>query len=187
MKKGNIYSLTSYFTVEEIDSKGLITLVNSDKSQKVSASKEALEKAFVSGDEFTKEEKLSKTEINKLILDSPRTVMTINFDKIDSKKTSKKFKEEKEALVADIKSKVINSKMTIDDALLHLANNPVQEIIPGENRTIRGYHFGELDSNGRLQFMDMEAVDNTGKFVAKQVTTANVKFAIINGVKYIVK
>ena len=187
MKKGNIYSLTSYFTVEEVKSNGVVVLVNSDKTQKVEASQRALNEAFVSGDNFSREEKLSKTEINKLILDSPRTVMTINFDKIDTKKSGKKFKEEKEALIADIKSKIVNSKITLDDALLHLANNPVQEIIPGENRTIRGYHFGELDANGRLQFIDMEQVDNNGQFVAKQVTTANVKYIILNNIKYIVK
>ena len=187
MEKGNIYSLTSYFTLEEINTRGNAILVNSDKSQKVEASKEALEKAFVSGDNFTKEEKLSKTEINELIINSPRTVMTINFDKIDSKKSAKKFKEEKDALKVDINGKVINSKMTISDALDYLINNPVQEIIPGENRTIKGYHFGDIDNNGRLPFMDMEAVDKDGKFISKQVTTSNLKWAIINGVKYIVK
>lgn len=187
MKKGNIYSLTSYFTVEEVKSNGNVVLVNSNKTQKVEASQRALNEAFVSGDSFSKEEKLSKTEINKLILDSPRTVMTVNFDKIDTRKTNKKFNEEKIALIADIKSKIVNSKITLDDALLHLANNPVQEIIPGENRTIRGYHFGELDVNGRLQFIDMEQVDSNGQFVAKQVTTANVKYIILNNIKYIVK
>jgi hypothetical protein len=181
-KKGNIYSMTSYWTVEEVKRSSVV--LTDIRGNKAEASFDALKEAFVSGDDFSSEEKITKTDLNNLIIATKNTAMTINYNKIGQNKTDKAFKVEKEAKVLEIK----NARVSDVDRLLNdLIENPITRTIPGENRTIRGYHQGVMNSNGYLEFIDMESTDKTGLYVPKQVNIREIQYAILNNVKYTIK
>ena len=137
MKKGNIYSITSYWTiVEEADRNGVIILEDVNGKQ-AKANEIALKEAFISGDSYSKEEKVTKTELNDLILKTVNTVITINFDKKDTPKTKKDYLAELDSRAESLKNEFLSKGVT---ALKEALANPVLDYTPGENRTIRGYH-----------------------------------------------
>lgn len=139
---------------------------------------------MVSADEYSKTVTINKTDLNTLIMQSKGIVMTINFNKKDVVKTDKLYKEELREFAAKYKE-TVDKKGT--NAAIDLLPDVPRQKVSGENRTIRGYHNSDkLNSNGYLDFIDMEE-DKTGKrYLVKQVNTETC-WAIIRGTKYIVK
>lgn len=183
MSKERIFSLTSYFIEDKKLSNGNSILVNA-KGQTVEASPAALIEAFVSGDEYSKTESINKTDLNTLIMQSKGIVMTINYDKVSVEKSNKQYELDLQEQAEKVQKALIAKGMP---AVIEILKNPVTKVTQGENRTIRGYHNSDkLNSNGYLDFIDMEE-DKTGKrYMKKQVNTEPC-WAIIRGTKYIVK
>lgn len=123
----------------------------------------------------------SQTALISTIMSNPRTVMTVVFKKADTNKTKKAYNAEKAAKVAEI-SKAPVSKIT--GLLNDLIDNPITTVIPGELRTMKGYHTGVVDERGRIQFTDMEIA--TGHKL-RQVDPRTVLSVIVNGIKYNLK
>jgi hypothetical protein len=184
MKKGNIYSLTSYWTVKDVQVGGKIVLEDANGREAV-ANENALNEAFVSGDNFKTEEKINKTDLQPIILKNKNTAMTINFNKKLESKSKKQYEQDLLDQAELIKNKILTEGL---NKVVEILRNPITDTKPIENRTMRGYHNSDnLNSNGLLDFIDMEAKDSSNKFILKQANISEIKWAIINDVKYTVK
>lgn len=179
MIKGNFLSETSYYTVKEVKANGDVVANIVGTTQEVTLSKEYVATLLKSADQFTSTEKVNQTDLIKMCLANPRTAMTIYFRKADKDKTKKAFEAEKLEAI----NKVQTARVGEVTALLSdLIDNPITKIIPGEMRTIIGYHEGNQDERGYLQFYDAEK-DN----VFKAINTRTFEYIIVNNIKYTLK
>ena len=72
-------------------------------------------------------------------------------------------------------------------AIEKYAMEPVLPYTPGENRAMKGRHYGNVDEFGRIQFIDMEETKGTNpEYDARlrQVDPRTLRALIINKVKY---
>lgn len=156
-----------------VEEKGDELFLLNESGVKFTAEKKYVEQTMDNSDTFKEEKKVTATEMQHIILNTPFTACSITFRKKDVAKKVKDIKAEKE----DKKLKA--SRMTIDGAIQFLIDNPVLDYIPGEIRVIKGYHKGTQDSTGRLEFYDME-----DKGLKKAVDLRTVTEVIVKNVKY---
>lgn len=179
LKKGSILSEHSYFKVVDITPTDVIL---KDENGIVSEiGKAYVEKVLTSADIFSKTENKTRTELADLVMKNPRVVMTVCYIKADQKKTKSQFEAEKRAKIDEIsKASVKNLAKLLDD----LIENPITNIIPGEVRTMKGRHYGQMNEFGRIMFIDMEETRSTGP---KQIDPRTIQYIILDDVKYISK
>ena len=122
-----------------------------------------LEMQFSFADQFESEEKLSRTEINQIIMDKRGIAMTICFrKKADHKEVAKELAK--------------GQGSESDRAW----TKQVKELIEGHERVMVGHHGGQLDDHQRLKF----AETGTGQRLVDMRTT---QWVICDRVKYVVK
>lgn len=184
LKKGGVLSETSFYVVDKINKNDVILI--DDNGQKIQISNEYVEKVLTSADYFVSTEKKTMTELAELFISNPRVAMTVCFVKKSTEKTKKAFEAEKNAKIEEIKSATLDK---VSDLLSDLIENPISKVIPGEERVMKGRHYGSIDELGRVQFVDMELEKGTGSSDARmrQVDPRTIQYLIINGVKYILK
>lgn len=172
------YSETQFYKeVKRVGNR--VQLVN-QKGENIIVEKEYLD-TINSHDRVKTEEKLSQTEIVNIILANPKTVMSVYFQKQDTPKTKVKYNSEKVAKIEEIKEAKVSD---IERLLSDLIDNPITTYIVGEMRLMKGYHFGNQDERGRIQFKDMEEKNTE---ILKAVDPRTIEYAIVNNVKYIKK
>jgi len=184
LTKGSILSETSFFIVKEVKKNEV--LVTDEHGNDVTVSNIYVDNVLKSADAFDKTEELNKTSLADLLLNNPRTAMTVAFIKASSEKSAKAYKAEKEAAIAKIKSAGLGQ---IEGLLNDLIENPITKTIPGELRVIKGRHNGEQDQAGRVHFVDMEQAKGTGTYDTRlrQVDPRTIQYIILDNVKYILK
>lgn len=182
LKKGSILSETSYFIVKQINKKD-ITLED-DFGNEIEIGNEYVEKILVSADYFEIEEKKSMTELAEIFLNNPRIAMTVCFMKKDTVKTKKAYDAEVNAAIQKVQNARVGDVPTL---LKDLIENPVSKVIPGEERIMKGRHYGQVDDLGRVQFVDMELPKTDSVGGIRQVDPRTIKYLIVNGVKYTLK
>lgn len=179
LKEGAILGESQYYTVEKI--KGDKVQLLPDGGTSIVVDKAYVENYLHSADQFTKEEKLTKTQLAELFINSPRLAMTVAFFKQDKPKSKKQYKEDLATQAEKIKNDFMKKGISaIEEALME----PVLTYIPGELRIMRGRHYGEVDELGRIQFTDM---DITTGHNARQVDPRTIQWVIVNDVKYTFK
>lgn len=116
------------------------------------------------------------------------------FKKQDKKKTKKQIAEEKnsqidEAIVMINRAKEQKKSMAVAyaEALQFIQNNPVQEYIKGESRTLRGYKVQFQSRDGRYDCVDMDIERTDIESGIRPVNINTIESLIYKGVKYIVK
>ena len=120
------------------------------------------------------------TQLSELLLANPRMAISVAFYKKDKPKTKKQYKLDLEAQSKAVGENFMKrGSIAIEEAL----KNPVLPYIKGELRVMKGYHFGELNELGRINFIDME----TPTFIQKQIDPRTIQWCIINEVKYVLK
>jgi hypothetical protein len=184
MKIGKIYSETSFYTVQEVNSSYLV--VKDELGNNIKLSKEYVNKVLNSAEDYFKEEKLSKTALAELFINSPRLAMTVAFYKSDKEKSKTQFNKEK----AEIIKRVSEAKVSEVEKLLNdLIENPILKIIPGELRVMKGRHNGNVDDLGRVHFIDMEVEkgDSIHDSRIRQVDPRTIQYLILNDTKYTLK
>lgn len=174
--QGNVLSETAFYKVEKVV--GNKVQLQMDNGESVVLDKGYVDSFLTSAEQFSKEEKVSKTELTEIFLSYPRTAITVNFNK-----------QVKEADVAkEIQEAYENSNPKEFSAKMKQA---VKKGLAGEARTMVGRHFGTQDEFGRVQFIDMSLDRDFSKPTydsrQRQVDTRTLNWAIINDVKYIVK
>jgi hypothetical protein len=141
--------------------------VENEDGLRWNVSKDIFDAEFTVADDFESKGETNRTEIQKKILEYPRTAMTICFRKKVQPKD-----------VTD--AVLVACEGGIDAKGL---KKVVREAMKGEERVMKGRHHGKMDSHGRLKVVDME----DPKCIEKSVDLRTVEWAIVKGVKYVVK
>ena len=184
IKVGDVFSETQFYTVESINNNEII--LKNELDIKIEVTKDFVDEILYSADTFTKTEKLNATELADVFLNNINIAMTVCFRKKDESKTAKSLKKEKE----DMKAKFKAANMTELQKLIdEFVDNPIQAIIPGEERIISGFHSRMLNELGRVQFVDMKVAKIPGNYDNRNrlVDPRTLKYIIVNNVKYILK
>lgn len=175
IKVGSVLSETQFYKVDSVETNRVILLT--DGGEKIGVSKQYAETLLDSADDFSSEEKVTRTELVEKFLSSTRVAMTVNFNK----------KVDEAAVRKDIialypnKGGRLMSESDFTKQVRKIVN------LKGEERTMRGRHYGVQDANGRVSFVDMDlpATDPTSK--RRLVDPRTLNWMIVGGVKYVVK
>jgi len=122
-----------------------------------------MEKQFSFADQFTQELKMSRSEINQVILENRGIALTICFKKKPKSNDVAKALKEGQGSMSD-----------------RAWNKKVKDLQEGEERVMIGHHSGSLDEHQRLKFIE------SGKG-PRLVDTRTTQFVIVDRTKYIVK
>jgi hypothetical protein len=169
VKVGDVFSEVQHYKTVKIAG-GKVQLKNG-LNQDIVVDSKYVEDCLISGNQFTTEEKVNKTDLTKLFLQNPNTVFTVSFNK--------QVKE------ADVVKEIMESyegstPKTMGDAI----KKAVKRGLTGEERVLVGYHTGLQDDFGRLQVWDMNITDGNP---TRLVDTRSLNWLICKGIKYIVK
>lgn len=176
LKVKEVLSEQSFYTVEKIQ--GNKVQLKTDSGQMIVVDEGYVDSFLTSANQFSKEEKVSKTELTEIFLSFPRTAITVNFNKqVKEADVAKEIQEAYE----NSNPKEFSTKM----------KQALKKGLAGEARTMIGRHFGTQDEFGRVQFIDMSIDRDFSKPTydnrQRQVDTRTLNWAIINDVKYVVK
>lgn len=156
-----VWSRNSFGKIIESTHRNVV--VENEDGLQWSVTRDLFDAEFTVADEFSSEGKDNRTNIQKKILEYPRTAITIAF---------RKKVEPKDVIAAAVDA--------CDEADLKKA---IRKAMKGELRVMKGRHHGKFDSHGRLKVVDME----DPKRIEKSVDLRTVEMAVVNGVKYEVK
>lgn len=175
LKVNDKLSETSYYSVVKIA--GEKVQLKNGLGQDIVVDKGYVENCLISGEQFDKEEKITKTELAKLFIENPNVVCTISFNK-----QVKATDVTKEILDAYSESTPKQLEATIKKV--------VNKALNGEERVLVGYHTGVQDDFGRVSAVDM----NIEKDPKKEYNTAlrlvdprGINWLTLRGTKYTVK
>lgn len=181
LKVGEKLSETQYYSVVKIG-EGKVQLLN-DHGENIVVDKCYVESCLTSSVQFEKEEKLNRTEIINIFINSPGTVMAVNYNK------QVKEKDALEAMKSIYPNK--GGKMLSEIEYSKKAKAILSSVVVGEERTMIGRHYGSINEFGRMTFTDMEKTKDPTKpdydSRISQVDPRTINWLIVKGVKYIVK
>jgi len=171
---GSVLSETQFYKIQSVQ--GDSVLLTTDNNETIQMSKGYATSLCESADDFTTESKVTRTELVDKFLSSARTAMTVHYNK---KVDPAAIKKSIVALYPN-KGKMI-SELEFSKAVAKAIN------LKGEERIMRGRHYGVQDSNGRISFVDMDlpSTDPSSRFRLVDPRTLN--WLIVGGVKYVVK
>ena len=187
LAKGEILAESAFYKVDEVLANGDF-IVFDDNGVKMKLSAGFIKDDILSSaDYFEREEEVTATELGEIFVNSARYPMTVVFMKKDTPKTKTALKKEVQEWTENLKKEFMEHGQT---AIEKYATNPVLTFIPGEERPMRGRHYGSVDNNGRVHFIDMdEAKGDKPEFDgrARLVDTRTLRSVIVNKVKYVLK
>lgn len=163
LTEGELISETRFLTVVKVGSEKV--QVRTKDGVDVILQKDYVEK-LNSADQYSKEEKITRTEMQEILLRSINVALTVNYNKKVDEKIAKKLLSE------------VNGKSLSPVALKKLA----KDVTVGPERVMVGYHLGYTHDTGRLKFYDQEA-----NFMMKQVDPRTLNWIIVGDVKYTLK
>lgn len=175
IKLGDVTSETQFYTVEKVN--GNQVILRNDDGEQIEVNKQYAESFLSSASEVEKEESLSRTEVIEKFMTCTGVAVTVNFNKkVDAK---------------DVLAEIMNThNNTAPKDVEKAFKATVKRALEGEERTMIGRHFGSLDVNGRLHFVDMQIQKDTSKDYDTRnrlVDPRTINYFICRGVKYKVK
>jgi len=130
-----------------------------------------VESCLISGKQYEKEEKISKTDLTTLFLGNPNTAFTVSFNK--------QVKE------TDVTKEIMDSYEGATPKTMEAAiKKAVKRALNGEERILEGYHTGSQDEMGRVQVVDMNITTGSPN---RLVDPRTLNYLILKGTKYTVK
>lgn len=198
---GDIFSEESHYVVAKIG-KDSIEFRHLESGKTVKLSNEYVKNLLNTSDQYHKEVKVGKEDKKdgtpgiRTIFESIKSseVFTVVFKKQDKPKTKKAIEEEKatqrEAAIALIdKAKKAKKSMAIayKEALEFIQNNPIKDVIEGEDRVLRGYKLQFVSRDGKYRCMDMDIKTSEKETGERLVNINTISLLIYNGIKYIVE
>lgn len=175
LKKGDVLSETQFYKVEKT-SATQAQLIN-DNGESIVVDKAYVDSLLQSADQFTTEEKMTRTEVAAKFIASSNVAVTINFNK-----------QVKEADVTEEIQKAYESSTPKE--FTTKMKKTVKTALEGEPRTMRGRHYAHVNEFGRVNFVDMDEKKVAGKDYdprTRQVDPRTINWFICRGVKYSVK
>lgn len=163
-----LYTENTVYTVKrrfkDSDGSSMVEMTT-NHGQDVVLGEEYVDKMLNSASEFKKTSKTSRTELIQQIESNAKIAMTVCFTKLPI------LKDKKSLLKNSDPSKMSDLEL----------GKLVKQIQQGDEREMIGYYAGSKNESGRLNFFDAESN------ILKQVDPRTVSWAIIKGIKYIVK
>lgn len=169
LKTGEKLSETQFYTVVKI--KGNQVQLENARKEPIVVDKGYVETCLTSGEQFTTETKVNKTDLTKLFLENANVVFTVSFNK----------QVKAVDVVKEIKDAYDKSTPSEFETKLKKAVNKGLE---GEERVLTGYHNGTQDEFGRVSAVDMNITEGHN---VRLVDPRNLNYLILKGTKYIVK
>lgn len=180
LKVGEVLSETQFYKVEEV--KGDKITLKNDYGTIITVDKDYAEKCLKSAEQFEKVEKVSRTELVNIFMNSTNRAITVCFNKQLKSTDAQKAMYE---LYANKDGKLVSEevfKTKVDELL--------KSVITGKERIMIGRHYGVVGEFGRVNFIDMEAEkdpEKTYETRVKQVDPRTLNFVIVDNIKYEVK
>jgi hypothetical protein len=201
IKEGDIFSEESHYIV--IGRKpNFIVFHHLESNSSVILENEYVRKILNTSDQFTetkevtREDKKDGTPGIRTIFENIKTseVFTVTFTKQEKAKTKKQLAEEREAqrskaieMIDKAKKQKKSMAVAYKEALEFIQDNPIKDIIDGEERTLRGFKLQFISRDGKYRCLDMD-IKRTDKETGERLVNINtINTLIYNGVKYIVK
>jgi CRISPR/Cas system CSM-associated protein Csm2 small subunit len=173
LKVGEILSETQFYKVEEV--KGDKITLKNDYGTIINIDKDYAEKCLKSAEQFDKVEKVSRTELVNIFMNSTNRAITVCFNKqlkaTDAQKSMYELYANKEG------------KLLSEEAFKAKVDELLKSVTTGKERVMIG-------DFGRVNFIDMEAEKDPEKSYEtriKQVDTRTLNYCIVDGIKYEVK
>lgn len=182
LKKGSILGETNFLVVKEVTKTDVIVI--DDFGNEMTYGRPYVDSLCHSADIYTTEEKKTMTELAELFINTPRTAMTVCFITKDTPKTKKAYEAEKAAAIAKVQAASLANAATL---LENLIDNPISKVIPGDERVMKGRHYGEPNELGRIRFIDMELPLTDPTQRQRWVDPRTIQYIIVNDVKYSLK
>jgi len=175
LKVGEALSEVQYYKVVKIA--GEKVQLKDGLDQDIVVDKNYVEDCLISGNQHTKDEKISKTDLTKMFLENPNVAFTVSFNK--------QVKE------ADVAKEIMDAyegstPKTMADAI----KKAVKRGLTGEERVLTGYHTGLQDEFGRISCIDMNITKDPNasyNSALRLVDPRSLNFLILKGTKYTVK
>lgn len=175
LKPGTALSESQFYTVEKIV--GDKVQLQTDNGGHIVVDKPYVENYLFSADQFTETLLMNRTEAAAFLLSNPGVVMTVNFNK-----------QVKETDV--VKEIMAAYEDSTPKAMETAVKKAVKKALTGEERSMVGRHFGDLNELGRVNFIDMEVKREEGKTYdarIRQVDPRSINWLICRGTKIVVK
>ncbi len=174
-KKGEILSEQQFYIVEKVE--GTTMHVRDDSGQAITLSNQYAEACVSSANQFTSTVTLNKTEAASTFLGLSGTAVTVNFNK--------QVKE------TDVLAEIMDAHENTAPKLVAAAiKKALKRGFEGEERTMVGRHYGQVNDLGRVQFIDMEEIKDPKKDYdtrLRLVDPRTINWFIGRGIKYVVK
>lgn len=175
LKPGDKLSETQYYSVEKIV--GDKIQLKNGLGQNIVVDNRYVEDCLTSGNQFDREEKITRTDLAKLFLENPNVAFTVSFNK--------QVKE------ADVVKEILDAyEGSTPKAIGDAVKKAVKKGLNGEERVLVGYHTGVQDDFGRVSAVDMNIAQEPGKSyntALRLVDPRNLNYLILKGAKYTVK
>lgn len=201
VKVGDIFSEESHYKVASID-RDSVHLQHLEGDMQVSLSKDYVTHFLNTCDQYTetvevtKEDKKDGTPGIRTIFDGIKSseVFCVVFKKQDKTKTKKQVADEKAAqrehaigLIETAKQQHKSMAEAYAIALSYIQDNPVQEVVEGEKRTLRGFKVQFNSRDGKYRCIDMD-IERTETETGERLVNINtIESLVYQGVKYVVK
>lgn len=198
---GDVFSEESHYVVENIAKDG-ITFRHLESGKTVKLSNEYVQNLLNTSDQYQTEVKVGKEDKKdgtpgiRTIFEGIKSseVFTVVFKKQDKPKTKKALEAEREAQRAEAVALIEKAKKSkksmataYKEALELIQNNPIKDVIEGEDRVLRGYKLQFVSRDGKYRCMDMD-ITRTDKGTGERLVNINtISQLIYNGVKYVVE
>ncbi len=179
-KTKEILSETQFYIVKEV--KGDVLHLTNDEGKEITVSKEYAEKCLKSASQFDIVEKVSRTELIAIFLNSTNRAITVCFNKQTNPEDARKS-------LYDLYSNK-GGKLVSEDDFKTKVDDVLKSVMTGKERVMIGRHYGKLTEHGRYNFIDMEAEKDTSKSYEtrmKQIDPRTLNFIIVDDKKYEVK
>ena len=180
LKKGEVLSETQYYKVVKIAG-NKVQLVN-DNGENIVVDSGYVNNCLSSSVQFEDTQKITRTELAELFINSARTAVTVNFN---CKVKEADVKKALHALYANKGGKILS-----EADYKKKVNAEVKKAISGEERTMIGRHYGSQDDFGRIKFIDMNAARDKSKSYDTRhrlVDPRTINWIIVGNVKYVAK
>ena len=168
IKIGDVYSRHSFGKVtafgQDMRGNTMVEITNSNGAP-WTISPQIMELEFSFADQVESEETVSRTRLIEIMMDNPRTAMTIHFNKKPNAKNI--AKELRSGKAADESVKGFDAR--------------VKALLQGEERVMIGYHNCSLDEHRRLRFN--EAAE---KVQQRLVDLRTLNWVVVNQTRYVV-
>lgn len=175
IKQNEIFSEHQFYKVVKIEPNSLT--LKPDSGDEITVDRGYAETFLTSGEQFSTEQTINKTEAAALFVANPYVALTVCFNKL--------------VKAADIEKEIFDAYETsTPKEFTDAVKAAVKRSLSGEVRVMNGFHYGKMDELGRIQFIDMKLERDLRKdYDTRQrlVDPRTINYIILRDVKYIVK